>query len=480
MNILEAIGNGILHILWQSAIVYGIVMLIYRRFSTNHSLAYKLMLSAQAFIFLLFIANVAYFFNNAFAYVTVRSFGRLHTADFMPYVALLYFIVLFVLIVRAVYETYSVKNTIRKSAQLTNPEWIRFTQKMVADLKITQKVRFITGNLYQSPFTKGFWKPVVYLPVSMFTYLTPQQIEAVILHELAHIKRYDYLIILCQIFIEKILYFNPFIQLMGNIARKEREILCDRIVTDQYAKSTYADALFLIAQKNDIQKNVAAATGNSPNELLDRIKIIHNIQPAKPAIKLWSLIIGILSTLLVYINLDYNKNIFQAENTVHTETIQEDMLQPSLLPAKTTEATVLVPANKTCNKNTPKEKVIKSNKYKVINNQSIAKKEIPEKKHKPVIDAPLPDLTFASLEIIADNNSPKLAAAFNQVEKLLRNEKLKYQVHNISNIQTSEGTFFNNSQYLITENYVVEIEQNDFQTIITLAHNDNATANNIN
>ena len=63
-----------------------------------------------------------------------------------------------------------------------------------------------------SPVTIGFLKPIILLPVAALNSLTPQQVEAVLLHELSHIRRYDYLINLVITLVHTLFYFNPFIK----------------------------------------------------------------------------------------------------------------------------------------------------------------------------------------------------------------------------------------------------------------------------
>lgn len=90
----------------------------------------------------------------------------------------------------------------------------------------------------------GFFRPVVLLPVSMVTALTPEQLEVVIVHEFAHLKRLDPLWNLCQLIAEALLFFNPFLWWISESVRNEREACCDEFVIRAMGrKRDYLEAL---------------------------------------------------------------------------------------------------------------------------------------------------------------------------------------------------------------------------------------------
>jgi len=92
---------------------------------------------------------------------------------------------------------------------------------------LRKKVSIYLSWKINCPLTIGFLKPVILIPVAAVNYLTPEQMEAVILHELAHIKRADYFLFLLQSVIDKIFFFNIFSKMLGDIIERERENACD-------------------------------------------------------------------------------------------------------------------------------------------------------------------------------------------------------------------------------------------------------------
>src|SRR5262249_8005167 len=99
------------------------------------------------------------------------------------------------------------------------------------------------------PAVVGHFKPMVLLPASLITQLTPEQLEAVILHELMHIRRHDYLVNILQICCETLFFFNPAIWWLSRSIRIEREHCCDEAVTQRSGdKVQYARALVRLAE----------------------------------------------------------------------------------------------------------------------------------------------------------------------------------------------------------------------------------------
>ena len=94
------------------------------------------------------------------------------------------------------------------------------------------------------PCMTGFVKPLILLPVSLSTHLSACEVESILLHELAHIKRNDYLVNLLQQVISVMLFFNPFNRLINRIISQERENSCDDLVVEKTGKPLiYAQAL---------------------------------------------------------------------------------------------------------------------------------------------------------------------------------------------------------------------------------------------
>ena len=102
------------------------------------------------------------------------------------------------------------------------------------------------------PCMMGYFKPVILLPFTLSTYLSAEEVEAILLHELAHIKRGDYLVNLLQQVIGILLFFNPCMLLINKIINEERENCCDDLVVEATASPLiYAKALFKLEQTRE-------------------------------------------------------------------------------------------------------------------------------------------------------------------------------------------------------------------------------------
>lgn len=116
---------------------------------------------------------------------------------------------------------------LRRSAQPVAEEFERIFSRAVARLKVARAVRLCRSALVEVPSVVGVLRPVVLVPASALTGLTPRQLEAVLAHELAHIRRYDFLVNLLQTAVETLLFYHPAVWWISSRMRDEREHACD-------------------------------------------------------------------------------------------------------------------------------------------------------------------------------------------------------------------------------------------------------------
>lgn len=172
-------------------------------------------------------------------------------------------------------------------------------------VKLAHKLRVAVTDKLTSPAVVGVIVPTLILPLSLFTTLTPTQIQFVLLHELAHIRRGDYLANLLQLFAESVWFFNPAVWWISHQIRREREACCDAIAIElSGAPADYARTLVHVAE-NILQPAPAAASafgdaGQEPSSLADRVQRLL-IPGYRPALRLtWR---AMLSSLCVGITL---------------------------------------------------------------------------------------------------------------------------------------------------------------------------------
>jgi beta-lactamase regulating signal transducer with metallopeptidase domain len=124
-----------------------------------------------------------------------------------------------------------------------------------------------------NPFVIGAFRSVVYLPASALTSLSPEQIDAILSHELAHVRRADYFWNLLQVAVETLFFFHPAVWWLSGVLREQREFCCDDVVLNTIAKpTTYATALLALAENRRTQPRFAMGIGGDPTmRLLPRI-----------------------------------------------------------------------------------------------------------------------------------------------------------------------------------------------------------------
>ena len=170
---------------------------------------------------------------------------------------------------------------IRKQKNLqTDISWTNKAQEICKNLKIVKSVSLYFSEHISIPLTIGYLKPIIIFPLSLINNLDSNQVEAILMHELSHIKRHDYLLNILQCIMETILCFNPFVWLISKSIRLERENCCDDMVIDaDYNNFTYSKALLVIAQQNSQHYALAmASAGNKKYPLLNRIKRLNTME----------------------------------------------------------------------------------------------------------------------------------------------------------------------------------------------------------
>jgi GWxTD domain-containing protein len=122
-----------------------------------------------------------------------------------------------------------------------------------------------------APMVLGHFRPVILMPIGLLTGLPAGQIEAILVHELAHIRRFDYLVNVLERFMESLLFYHPAVWWMARVIRAERENCCDDVVVATRGNAhEYAVALAALEQNRwSGRQSAVAATGGS---LMKRIR----------------------------------------------------------------------------------------------------------------------------------------------------------------------------------------------------------------
>ena len=134
--------------------------------------------------------------------------------------------------------------SVRREAIPAATDWTQKVLHFGRALGISRPVRLLESALVQVPVTIGHLKPVILLPLGLLTRLSPEQVEAILWHELAHVRRWDYLVNILQSVVEALFFFNPALRWISALIREERENCCDDLALSRVPqKRNYLEAL---------------------------------------------------------------------------------------------------------------------------------------------------------------------------------------------------------------------------------------------
>ena len=217
-------------------------------------------------------------------------------------------------------------------------EWNNLFQGLQQELRFTRTIRAGITFFSTTPLTFGWLQPVVLFPVAAINQLSMAEARAIILHELAHIRRNDYLQESVFGWMEIILYCNPFARPLFKMLREEREKACDDAVLEQGGeKMAYLTALGWCARNTHSVQGALGVSGKD-SQMLSRMKRIAN-QPIS-GIRLSPLLLfAAIATLLC--GLSYSNNKLQEPiNRIPFAATQIKLnQQPSSIAATITYAT---------------------------------------------------------------------------------------------------------------------------------------------
>jgi WD40 repeat protein/beta-lactamase regulating signal transducer with metallopeptidase domain len=162
----------------------------------------------------------------------------------------------------------------RRSVVLADGELPQACRRLAEALGIARVVALAVCDRIAAPVLVGVVRPLILLPATALGCWSPEQLEMVMLHELAHVRRWDNLINLAQRLVESVLFFQPAVWFVSGWLRQEREHCCDRIVVAQTGRAhAYAETLLALAvpEPDRVPRAAVALTGN---HLVSRIRQI--------------------------------------------------------------------------------------------------------------------------------------------------------------------------------------------------------------
>lgn len=324
---LPSLGWAVLNSLWQMAFLW----VIYQLFTGVHrsakpgtkSIAASLLLVTGftwfVITFLSQYRSLSFdhtFISPALTGIDTNIEINNQVKDLLPVASVCYLVLLLFPVLHFIRNYRYVQVIRRYGLSRINVDWRIFIKNVAARMGIKKTVKIWMSEFVSSPVTIGFLKPIILVPIAAINHLSTAQLEAILLHELSHIKRYDYFINLVVNFIQTILYFNPFVKAFVKIVEREREKSCDEMVLQfQYDSHEYASALLILEKTNFKQRILAMASGGKRNDLLNRVETILGVKK-KPVFsfhKMAAVLAGVFCILAMNILLTRGKSLTTEE-----------------------------------------------------------------------------------------------------------------------------------------------------------------------
>lgn len=272
-EIIPALCRTLAHSLWQGlllAIIVAAILVATR--GSGSALRYNLLTG----IYLLFVAGIIITFcvqlNNLTAVshltraitidqpekdvlpttfirtqtqVTIISAIMAFVDRYANVIALAWFLIFFFKAIRLGAGLYGVHRIKHMAITDAGEYWNEQLRVLSDKLRVSKPVRLLQSGIATVPVVLGYFKPVILFPAALLASLPATEVEAVLLHELAHVRRRDYLVNLLQQMVEVFFFFNPAILWVSSLIRTERENCCDDIALAQTSnnKINYINAL---------------------------------------------------------------------------------------------------------------------------------------------------------------------------------------------------------------------------------------------
>lgn len=234
--------------------------------------------------------------------------SRFEFSDWIPWLAVAWLSGVLGLSLRLIMGWRVVQRLRRLTTPITAGPWREAFDVLLTRVKYSRPVQLAESILVEVPTVIGWWSPVILVPASLLSGMSSHEMTAILAHELAHIRRHDYLINLCQTVVETLLFYHPAVWWVSHLIRQEREQACDdEAVASCGDVVTYARALLALEELRLTRSSdhntplVVAASGGSLRERVIRLIDPESACPQTPGPAIFvivaaaALLIGTLS-----------------------------------------------------------------------------------------------------------------------------------------------------------------------------------------
>jgi beta-lactamase regulating signal transducer with metallopeptidase domain len=290
-KLLHALGWTLVHSIWQLLVVAGVLWLALKvARKASPALTYGMAVGALMLSSLSTLATFLYLWTRpeeilslsvdsmnsspALDWEGLLAQGIFWTEQNLSLVVNFWLFGAILFLFRLISQFAEIRNLRKTSLPFENLEIQTLTDRLVATLGISRKIEIRTTGKAHSPLTFGVMTPVILLPFALVFQLSPAHLEAVIAHELAHVKRNDYLSNLLLSTLEVLFFFHPCYWWMSQTVKELRENAADELALKAGISATdLANALAEVLQfASQPPPELSLAAGKKRNPTLLRIK----------------------------------------------------------------------------------------------------------------------------------------------------------------------------------------------------------------
>ncbi len=300
MSFLSAAGWTVLHSLWMGIALLTVILIAQHVGAKDSpSRKYRIAFVGQATLFILAILTFTFYYlrpesatlGEVMFSGEMESFGVVQTsfvnewknvlAANAPSIAMIWMIGMTFLLLKMLIGFRYIHNLRKSSWRITDERLIELVTIIKSKFKLNISCDIRSTNKFLSPLLTGLYRPFILLPLAVINSLSMEEVELVLAHELAHLKRYDHIAVFFQQIFETVLYFNPAIWILSRQLNKYREEACDDLVVQVMGKEVnYAKSLVKLQELQILRRQegfVLSALGRK-NHLLNRIKRIMKME----------------------------------------------------------------------------------------------------------------------------------------------------------------------------------------------------------
>lgn len=294
-NFAHAFCWMLIHSLWQGllfTIFTGVVMMVTSK--SSPALRYNILAVLFFLFFAVCISTFIWELSNTDEQInayrslstevaavnTVNGIIEKFTGYFStnaPLIMTIWFAVFLVKCVKMMAGLVYIKRLRYRKTNAVPVYWKNKLATLSHQLQVRKAVQLLESGMVKVPVVIGYLKPIILIPAGLLNHLPAGEIEAVLLHELAHIRRHDYFINMIQVFAESIFFFNPALLWLSALLREERENCCDDIALEQtQSKKQFIQALISFKEHELYTNSYTIAFPGKKNLLLQRVSRILN------------------------------------------------------------------------------------------------------------------------------------------------------------------------------------------------------------